>query len=82
MRMWPCAWRQQQDSIVSTTAPPPLEAKIKRKAFLSAVVGVATRMSIWGEGRAVRIEAVKQHAAPPGFAMVRKRFVLRIAQNS
>jgi hypothetical protein len=64
-------------AFVFTTCPPPLRAGIKLKAFFPPVVGVATSLRLHGEGRAVRVEAVKQDEAPGGFAVVGKRFVLR-----
>jgi hypothetical protein len=66
-----------KSAFVLTTTPPPLLAKIKLKAFHPPVVGVATVMRIDGEGRPVRAEAMKQHAARGDFALVGKRFVLR-----
>jgi hypothetical protein len=64
-------------AFVLTTNPPPLQAKIKLKAFFPPVVGMTAALRIQGEGRAVRVEAIKHHDASRGFAVVGKRFVLR-----
>lgn len=64
-------------AFVLTPNPPPLEANLKLKAFLPPVVGVAAPMRIHGEGRAIRVQAIKCHEASEGFAVVGKRFLLR-----
>jgi hypothetical protein len=64
-------------AFVLTTSPPPLQAMIKLKAFFPPVVGVAKPVRIHGEGRVVRVEAIKHHATRKGFAVAGKRFVLR-----
>jgi hypothetical protein len=66
-----------RSAFVLTPCPPPLKAEIKLKAFFPPVVGVAAPLRLQGEGRAVRVEAIKQDEAPGGFAVVGKRFVLR-----
>ena len=64
-------------AFVLTTSPPPLQANIKLEAFFPPVSSAAAPMRIHGEGRAVRVEVVKHHEVPRGFAVVGKRFVLR-----
>jgi hypothetical protein len=64
-------------AFVLTTSPPALKAKLKLKAFFPPVGRGAVPMRIHGEGRAVRVEAIKNHDAPKGFAVAGKRFVLR-----
>jgi hypothetical protein len=64
-------------AFVLTTSPPALKAKIKLKAFFPPLGRGAVPMRIRGEGRAVRVEAIKHHNAPGGFAVVGERFVLR-----
>jgi hypothetical protein len=56
---------------------PPLQANIKLKAFPPPVVGVAARLQICGEGKVIRVEAIKHHDTRGGFAVVGKHFVLR-----
>jgi hypothetical protein len=68
-------------AFVLTTCPPPLQANIKLKAFFPPVLGVAALMRIHGEGKVVRVEPIKHHEAPGGFAMAGKRFVMRREEN-
>ena len=64
-------------AFVLTTSAPPLDANIKLKAFFPPVVGVAAPVRLHGEGKAVRVETLKNHEARAGFAVAGKPFVLR-----
>jgi hypothetical protein len=64
-------------AFVATASPPPLEANIKLEVFLPPASRLAPPMRIHGEGQVVRVEAIKDHEAPGGFAVVGKPFVLR-----
>jgi hypothetical protein len=64
-------------AFVLTTTPPPMQANVKLRAFLTPVVGVAAHLRIDAEGKVVRVEPIKHNEARAGFAMVGKRFVMR-----
>ena len=64
-------------AFVLTETPPALKAKIKLKAFFPPLGRAGVPLRIHGEGRAVRVAAIKHHDAPRGFAVVGKCFVLR-----
>jgi len=66
-----------RDAFVLTATPPALKAKIKLKAFFPPFGRGGVPMRIHGEGRAVRVAAIKHHDAPGGFAVAGKRFVLQ-----
>jgi hypothetical protein len=69
-------------AFVLTASPPPLQANIRLEAFFPPAVGMATPLRIHGEGRAIRVEAIKHREAPGGFALAGKRFVLRRGEIS
>ena len=69
-------------AFVATASPPPLEANIKLKVFLPPAHSLAPSTRIHGEGRVVRVEAIKDHEAPGGFAVVGKPFVFRRGEEN
>jgi hypothetical protein len=58
-------------------SPPPFKANIKLKVFLPPARRLAPPMKTYGEGQVVRVEAIKDHEVPGGFAVGGKPFVLR-----
>jgi hypothetical protein len=63
-------------AFVLTATPPPVKAKIELKVFLPRV-GAGVPMHFQGEGKVVRVEAVKHPDARAGFAVAAKTFALR-----
>jgi hypothetical protein len=63
-------------AFVLTATPPPVKANVELKVFfLRAGAGVLMRFH--GEGKVVRVEAVKHPVARAGFAVTGKVFTLR-----
>ena len=64
-------------AFVLTATPPPLKATIELKVFFPRVGAAGVPLRFHGEGKVVRVEAVKHPVARAGFAVAGKAFVLR-----
>jgi len=62
---------------ILTATPPPLKAKIELKVFFPRVGAAAVPMRFHGEGKVIRVEALKHPVARAGFAVAGKAFALR-----
>ena len=63
-------------AFVLTKTPPPVNANIELKVFFPRV-GAGLPMRFQGEGKVVRVEAVKHADARAGFAVMGEAFALR-----
>jgi hypothetical protein len=64
-------------TFVVTATPPPLKAKIELKVFFPRVGAAGVPMRFHGEGKVIRVEAVKHPVGRAGFAVAAKAFALR-----
>jgi len=63
-------------AFVLTATPPPVDANIDLKVFLPRV-GAGVLMHFEGQGKVVRLEALKHPGGRAGFAVAGKPFALR-----
>jgi hypothetical protein len=63
-------------AFVLTATPPPLKAKTELKVFFPRVGAAGVPMRLHGEGKVIRVEAVKHAVARAGFAVAGKAFAL------
>jgi hypothetical protein len=64
-------------AFVLTRTPPPVKATIELKVFFPRVGAAGVPMRLHGEGKVVRVEAVKHPEARAGFAVAGGAFALR-----